>query len=200
MYFQYSEEELQALKAQDLVLARLIDEVGLIERKVIPNLYHALVNSIIGQQISTKAHQTVWQRFLVKFNPLTPELIINSSIEDIQECGLTFRKANYIKEMSFLIISKELDLTSLPLLDDETVIKELIKIKGIGKWTVEMIMIFSMQRKNILSWDDLAIRRGIKLLYQKEDLSKEEFLLLHERYSPYASIASLYLWHLAGQK
>ncbi|MDR1782526.1 MAG: DNA-3-methyladenine glycosylase 2 family protein [Bacilli bacterium] len=199
-YFKYSNKELAYLKSKDKELKAYIDKVGMIKREIIPDLFQALINTIIGQQISTKAHHLVWQRFKDKFINITPEVINMASIEDIQSCGMTFKKANYIKDITAKIINKEFDLNSLSSSSDEDVIKELTKLKGIGQWSAEMLMIFSMNRMNVLAYDDLAIIRGMKLLYHHQEIKKELFNEYYQRYTPFASVASLYLWHLAGQK
>lgn len=196
-YFEYNQEELDILKAKDKTFARYIDEIGFIQRGVIPTLYAALVNSIIGQQISTKAQATIWQRMQERLGEITPENILLYSDKEIQSCGISMKKAGYIKDAAEKIISKELDLEALHSMSDVEVCRQLSRLKGIGVWTAEMLMIFSMQRKDIFSFDDIAILRGLRMVYRHRKITRELFEKYRRRFSPYASIASLYLWEIS---
>lgn len=199
-YFKYGEKEVAFLKSKDPVLAKFMDEVGHIDREVIPDMFMALISSIIGQQISAKAQATVWGRFQNLLNPLTPENIDSIPVETIQSCGITMKKAVYIKDISASILEGSLDLACLEDMDDKAVCDRLCQIKGIGIWTAEMLMIFSMQRLNVLSWDDLAIQRGLRLLYGHRKITPKLFAKYKRRYSPYSTIASLYLWEVSHVK
>lgn len=196
--FIYGEKEIEFLKKSDPVLAKIIEEVGPIKRTIIPDLFTALVNSIVGQQISSKAMETVWGRFEERFPQITPETINNATLEEIQQCGMSIRKATYIKEAAAKIVSGELDIDELYTLSDEEVIEKLSTLHGVGIWTAEMIMIFCMQRPNIMSWGDLAIQRGLRMLYRYRKIDKKLFQKYKRRFTPYASVASLYLWAVAG--
>lgn len=121
--FIYGEKEIEFLKKSDPVLAKIIEEVGPIKRTIIPDLFTALVNSIVGQQISSKAMDTVWGRFEERFPQITPETINNATLEEIQQCGMSIRKATYIKEAAAKIVSGELDIDELYTLSDEEVIE-----------------------------------------------------------------------------
>ncbi len=197
-YFKYGTTEIEYLKKADQTLAPIIDQIGMIKRAVIPDLFTALVYTIVGQQISTKAHKTVWERIKTKLNNVTPDNIDNLSLEELQKFGISFKKANYIKSLVQKIISGELDLNLLYSMTDEQVCSKLTKLDGIGIWTAEMLMIFSMQRPNILSYGDLAIHRGLRMVYQLRKIDKKRFNIYWKRYTPYASVASLYLWAVAG--
>lgn len=199
-YFQYGKKELAHLQAADKKLSALIEQIGLIKRPVIPDLFTALVRSIVGQQISSKACQTVWQRIINKLGTITPSVIYALSIEELQGFGISFRKANYIHSAAQEIITGNLDLNLLHNLSDKEVCAKLTKLNGVGIWTAEMLMIFSMQRPNILSWGDFAIQKGLRILYQIPEIDKNTFNQYWERYTPYASVASLYLWELAGKE
>ncbi|MDL2207983.1 DNA-3-methyladenine glycosylase 2 family protein [Desulfovibrio sp. OttesenSCG-928-M16] len=179
-------------------MAKVIDEVGHVHREVIPDIFVALVHTIIGQQISTKAHMTVWERAQKMFSPLTPENIVSTPVETLQTCGISMRKAAYINEIASNIFDGRLNLLQLHTMDDDAVCKRLSELKGIGVWTAEMLMTFSMQRMNILSSGDLAIQRGLRMLYRHRKITPTLFAKYKKRYSPYATVASLYLWALAG--
>ena len=197
-YFIYGQKEVDYLKSRDKRLGAVIEQTGHIYRRVIPDLYAALVHSIIGQQISTKAHETIWQRMNVGIGAITPLAIDSMSLEDLQKYGMTFKKAGYIKSTARKIITGEFNIDSLYSMTDEEVCTELSKLDGVGTWTAEMLMIFSMQRPNIVSYKDLAIIRGMKWLYHHKEMTKERFERYRKRYAPYGSVASLYLWKIAG--
>jgi methylated-DNA-[protein]-cysteine S-methyltransferase/DNA-3-methyladenine glycosylase II len=166
----------------------------MIEREVIPDPFTALVSCIVSQQISNKAAETVWNRLLKMLQCITPESIAMASLEEIQGCGMTMKKAGYIKGIAEAAATGRVDFKNLHTLSDEEIIKMLSSLHGVGIWTAEMILIFSLCRPDVLSYDDLAIRRGMMILYGLKELPREKFLRYKKRYSPYGSIASLYLW------
>lgn len=198
LYFQYGETEIQYLKAKDKKLGEAMERIGPIERAIQPDLYKALVNSIVGQQISSKAQATIWGRMEERFLPFQPELLGDMPLEELQGCGISLRKATYIQEMSQAIVRGELDLRSLPTLSDQEIADQLVKLKGIGLWTAEMILIFSLQRPDVVSYGDLAIQRGLRMLYRHRQITPELFKKYQKRYSPYGTVASLYLWAISG--
>ena len=197
-YFCYTDKETEYLKSKDEKLAALIDAAGHIYREVNPDLYHALTDSIIGQQISTAAHNTIRNRIADRFGPLTKDKVAFLTDEELKSLGLSWRKVSYIRDITDKIISGEVDIDALASMDDEQVIKELIKLKGVGRWTAEMVLTFSMQRPDVLSYGDLAIRRGIMRLYGLEELSEEQFHILTDKLSPYRTTAALYFWYYAN--
>jgi DNA-3-methyladenine glycosylase II len=200
MYFQYGEKEINILKQRDKRLATLIERMGNIKRPLTPDLFTALVKNIIEQQISVSAAITVHQRLLNLCEGIyTPERIAILTEQEIQQCGMTMRKAGYIIGIANSVISGQLDLNKIPSMQDKEVIDTLIQLKGIGIWTAEMLLISSLNRPDILSWGDLAIQRGIMRLYHHKTLDKARFERYRKRYSPYGSTASLYLWALSKE-
>ena len=197
-FFKYGIKEIEYLKSKDKKLAVAIDKIGTLQRSVITDLFCALVHSIIGQQISTKAHHTIWERLKDKLTTVKPSTIIALSDEELQSIGISFKKVGYIKNISQKILDKDFDIENLKTLNDTQVCEELVKLKGIGKWTAEMIMIFSMQRMDVLSYGDLAIVRGMRMLYHHRKISIEKFNKYKRRYSPYGSVASFYFWAIAS--
>lgn len=195
--FIYGEAEINYLKRKDKKLSIAIDRIGKIEREVTPDLFTALVSSIVSQQISNKAAATVWGRLCSLVGEITPKLIVEADINDIQKCGMSVRKASYIKNIGEKVYCGELNIDEFHNLSDNEIIKKLSALHGIGIWTAEMLMIFSMQRPNVVSWGDLAIRRGMCNLYHHKKLTKTQFERYKKRYSPYGSVASLYLWALS---
>ena len=119
---------------------------------------------------------------------------------EIQQCGLSMRKARYIHGASRAVAMQELMLEEFPSLPDAEIISRLSALDGIGVWTAEMLLIFSLQRPDVVSWGDLAIRRGMMALYGLSSLTRTQFDNYRQRYSPYGSVASLYLWVLAARK
>lgn len=200
MHFQYGETEINTLKKRDKRLAELIERMGEIKRPLTPDLFTALVKNIIEQQISVTAAVTVNQRLLKLCEGVyTPEHIAKLSEQEIQQCGMTMRKAGYIIGIADAVISEKLNLNQIPDMTDKEVIDTLIQLKGIGIWTAEMLLISSLNRPDILSWGDLAIQRGIMRLYRHKTLDKARFERYRKRYSPYGSTASLYLWALSKE-
>lgn len=195
--FQYGQTELDYLKKKDKKLGRAIERIGMIERKVIPDLFTALIHSVVGQQISSKAAAAVWNRLLGNCGGITPQVIASLTAEEIQKCGMTMRKANYIKNIGEAVLRGELKISEFPGLTDDEIIKRLSSLHGIGVWTAEMLLIFSLERPDVVSWGDLAIRRGMMNLYGLKTLDKTKFDRYRKRYSPYGSVASLYLWELS---
>lgn len=196
--FEYSDAEMDYLKSKDETLGNAITKIGHIKRAVTPDLFTALISSIVSQQISSKAYHTVWGRITDSINEITPQRIAYMPAEEIQKFGISMRKAEYIKNAAISVLNGDIDILNLHKLTDEEICVQLSKFKGIGIWTAEMLMIFSLQRKNIISYYDLAIIRGMKMLYGYDNISKEKFNEHKIIYSPYASVASLYLWAIAG--
>ncbi len=198
-YFPYGETETAYLAGRDKRLAEAIDRIGPLERRVNPDLFAALVEAILGQQISTAAARTVRARLLAKAGAFTPEALIACPPEELQSCGISFRKAGYLRSAAQAVRSGALDIPALANLTDEQVIEALTRLPGIGRWTGEMLLIFSLMRPNVVSYGDLGIRRGMMRLYRHKELPRERFQRYCRRYAPYGSTASLYLWAIAGQ-
>lgn len=197
-YFEYGNTEIEYLKTKDPKLAEIIDRIGHINRPVDRDLFSSVVHHIIGQQISTKAQQTIWQRMNDRFGPITPRKIDDADIDELQSLGMTFRKAEYIKDFCRKIVNEEFDLDVIERMSDEEAIVKLSGLKGIGVWTAEMILLFCLRRPDILSYDDLAIQRGMRMVYHHRKIDKKLFAKYRRRLSPYCSVASLYFWAVAG--
>ncbi len=198
--FQYGQTEIDHLTRRDSKLGRAIHHIGLIERAVIPDLFKALVHSIVAQQISSRAADTVFGRLCGRLADVTPRNVAGMEVSEIQKCGLSMRKAQYIKGIGAAAERGDLDFLDLKEMPDEGVIEKLSSLPGIGVWTAEMLLIFSLCRPDVVSWGDLAIRRGMMTLYGLKDLSKSQFDRFRKRYSPFGSVASLYLWALSSRR
>ncbi len=198
MYFEYDDEALGYLKSKDKTLGEIIDKIGHINREVDTDLFSAVVHHIIGQQISTKAQATIWQRINESMGILNADSIIDAGTEKLQSFGMTFRKAEYITDFAVKIKNGEFDLDGIWHKSDKDATEELVSLKGIGVWTAEMILLFCMQRQNVFSFDDLAIQRGLRMVYHHRKIDRKLFEKYRRRFSPYCSVASLYLWAVAG--
>ena len=198
MYFQYTTKETDYLSQKDKRLGEAIQKIGPIQREVDTDLFSAVVHHIIGQQISTKAQATIWQRMQEALGTVDAEHILAAGVPQLQKLGMTFRKAEYITDFAQKVQSGEFDLGGIWQKPDEEAIRELSSLKGIGVWTAEMILLFCMQRPDVFSYDDLAIQRGLRMLYHHRKIDRKLFAKYRRRFSPYCSVASLYLWAIAG--
>lgn len=198
MYFEYGREEIEFLKGRDKLLGEAIDRIGPIYRAVDSDLFSSVVHHIIGQQISTRAQATIWQRLCDRITTINADAISSLELAELQKLGMTYKKAGYIKDFAEKVRSKEFNIDALHELSDAEVIKELSALNGIGVWTAEMIMTFCMQRPNVISFGDLAIHRGMRMLYHHRSIDRKKFEKYARRYSPYGTVASLYLWAIAG--
>ncbi len=197
-YFVYGTEETEYLKSKDKKLAAVIDRIGHIDRPVDTDLFSAVIHHIIGQQISTKAQQTLWERMNDDLGSITAESLIEAGRDKIQAYGTTYRKADYILDFSEKVKSGQFDIAAVEHMSDEEAIKALSELKGIGVWTAEMILLFCLQRPDILSYGDLAILRGMRMVYHHREMDRKKFEKYRKRLSPYCSVASLYFWAVAG--
>ena len=197
--FRYGETEIQYLKQRDPKLGAIIDQIGPIERTVDDDLFSAIVHHIVGQQISTKAQQTIWRRMREDLGEINAETILAAGTERLQGFGMTFKKVEYIEDCARKAASGELDLEQLPQCSDKEIIDQLVSLKGIGVWTAEMILLFCLQRPDVFSYGDLAILRGLRMVYHHRKIDRKLFEKYRRRFSPYGSVASLYLWAVAGR-
>ena len=198
MYFEYGEAELSYLRQKDKRMCEVIDRVGHVERTVDTDLFSSVVHHIIGQQISMKAQATIWQRMHDALGDVNAETIIAAGVPQLQALGMTFRKAEYITDFAQKVHSGAFDLDAVGHMSDEDAIRALSSLKGIGVWTAEMILLFCMQRPDVFSYDDLAIQRGLRMVYRHRAIDRKLFEKYRRRFSPCCSVASLYLWAVSG--
>lgn len=181
---------------KDPVMRRLIEAHEAPHFNSDSNLFSDLIEAIINQQLSSKAGETIFNRFKDLFNGSfpKPEEILVIADAKIRECGISFTKIGYIKGICKAIQERTLDLENLHVLSDEDVIEELTKLKGIGRWTAEMILMFSLKRTDVFSLGDLGLRTAVAKLYNvdRDDHKVIEAIALQWR--PYRSIACRYLW------
>lgn len=198
MYFAYGEQALSYLRKKDKRLCEVIDRIGHIDRTVDPDLFSSVLHHIIGQQISTKAQATIWQRVQDALGTVNSEAILAAGVPSLQALGMTFRKAAYITDFAERVHTGAFDLDAVAHMSDEAAIRALRSLKGIGVWTAEMILLFCLQRPDIFSYDDLAIRRGLRMVYHHREIDRDLFEKYRRRFCPYCSVASLYLWAVSG--
>lgn len=195
-YFDYGEQELDYLRKKDRRLAAIIDQMGIINVPVTPDLFEALANSIIGQQISIKAQLSIQGRFKERLGgAVTPAAVLAMPVDEMRSCGMSERKATYIRRAAKRIVEGEFDIEALREMDDEAVCQRLMSLDGVGRWTAEMLMIDSMQRPNVLSFGDLGIQRGLRMIYRHRHITPELFAKYRRRFSPYCTVASFYIWY-----
>ena len=198
MVFAYGETELAWLRKKDKRLGEVIDRIGHVDRAVDPDLVSAVIHHIIGQQISMKAQATIWRRMQDALGAVSAETILAAGVPELQSLGMTFRKAEYITDFAEKVHTGAFDLDAVAHMRDADAIRALSSLKGIGVWTAEMILLFCQQRPDILSYDDLAIQRGLRMVYHHRAIDRRLFEKYRRRYSPYGSVASLYLWAVSG--
>ena len=198
MIFPYGETEIEYLKNRDARLGTVIDRVGFISREVDGDIFASIVKNIAGQQISNAALETVLGRLIEACGEITPANICAVGVERLRACGMGMRKAENIFDIARKVCEGETDLEILRSLPDEEIISRLTSFRGIGRWTAEMLLIFTFLRPNVLSFGDFGIKRGMELLYGEEKLTRKKFNEYREIYSPYATIAGFYLWAVAN--
>ncbi|MFM7016149.1 MAG: DNA-3-methyladenine glycosylase family protein [Bacteroidota bacterium] len=169
------------------------------------NLYQSLIRAIVGQQLSVKAAETIYQRFLNLFPAKDPaaEVLIRLDDDLLRSCGLSYQKAGYLKNIAQFSITNGLDYRKLYRKTDEDLIAHLTKIKGVGKWTVEMILMFSLNRPDILPVDDLGIQQAMIRLYKLEGKGKvlhQQMTEIAKQWQPYRTIACRHLWRWKDAK
>ena len=198
MYVEYGEKETEYLKSRDKRLGEAIDRIGHVNRTVDADLFAAVVHQIMAQQISTAAQETLWNRLTGRIGIVNADSILSLGREELQGVGMSYRKVEYIRDFAEKVKSGAFDVEALWHMSDEEVIKALSSLKGVGVWTAEVLMIFCMQRPDVVSFGDLAILRGMRMLYRHRTIDRAKFEKYRRRYSPYGTAASLYLWAIAG--
>ncbi|HBC45132.1 MAG: HhH-GPD [Candidatus Collierbacteria bacterium GW2011_GWB1_45_35] len=188
---------------KDSRLAPLLSKYSLSLSKISTDLFRDLLESIIGQQLSVKAASTIIKRFVALFpdpKNIKPKDILAQNADTLRSVGLSRQKISYLQSLSEFILSEKLVLASLKDLSDEAVIENLIQVKGIGRWTAEMILIFSLGREDVFSVGDLGLRTAVSKIYGVDREDKIKIENIAKKWSPYRSLASLYLWQSLDNK
>jgi DNA-3-methyladenine glycosylase II len=195
----YWDEACRHLKRRDRVLKRLIPQLGEMKLQSRGDAFTTLARSVVGQQISVKAAQAVWNRFSELVGALNgavrPDQVCDQALQRLREAGLSVRKAEYLLDLSKHFIDGRVHVALWRQMDDEAIIEELVAIRGIGRWTAEMFLIFHLMRPNILPLDDLGLIKGISVNYfSGEPVSRAEAREVAEAWAPFRSVATWYLW------
>lgn len=189
------------LKNKDKVFDKLIARYGLLEVQNEHDLFPSFIFHFIGQMLSNKVADVLWTRFVNLVGEVDPQHILDVTDDKIRNIGISRAKIEFIKSFCNDIISGKIILDNLNELSDDDLIKSLTKIKGVGEWTAEMIALFSLERENIFSFKDVALKRGIMKCHPNfKTLSKTRFEKLRKLYSPYCSYASLYYYRVNDDK
>lgn len=191
--------------SKDPVLKALIDRFGVINYKPPPDRFTNLVSEIIGQQLSSKAANTIYSRFLTLFpnKKFTPDLILAQSLESLRGIGTSWAKARSLHDLSQKVLAKTIQLDKLDSLSDEEVIAHLTQVKGIGRWTAEMKLMFTLQRPDILPLDDVGIQNAFVKHYglkRKHKTLKNKMEKIASSWRPHRTVACWYLWKSLDNK
>lgn len=224
--YEFGQAEIEHLTQADESMGAAIERIGKLERIVLPDVFSALVYAIISQLISAKAADTIWLRLQQQMQAqvqhkqilvqehsamstqpllhaqqqvLTPQAVNRLTLDELRGCGLTQGKAQCIIALAHSIEQGETDLEQLRCLPDDEVVAKLTAWRGIGRWTAEMVLIHGLERPDVVSWGDIAIRRGMMKLYGLSSLTPVQFEQYCCRYSPYGTVASIYLWQISFQ-
>ncbi len=196
MIFEITQQDKEALCRQAQEFREIVGQADLRSFECCGDLFYALVQSIVSQQLAVKAADAIFRRVEVHLGEITAERLLAAEFDALRGCGLSGRKIEYLRGIAEAAISGTIDFENLAEKSDAEVIAELVKLKGVGGWTAEMLLIFALGRPDILSFKDLGIRRGIMMLNHLDSLDESEFEYYRRRYSPYGTLASLYLWRI----
>ena len=191
----YWDEACKHLVRKDRVMKRLIPQSDGAFLQTRGDAFTTLARSIVGQQISVKAAQTVWDRFSVLPRKLTPANVLKLKVDDMRAAGLSARKVEYLVDLSLHFADGSIRIDAWEGMDDEAIIAELVAIRGIGRWTAEMFLIFHLMRPNVLPLDDVGLINGIsKNYFSGEDVSRSDAREVAGAWTPYCSVATWYIW------
>jgi DNA-3-methyladenine glycosylase II len=191
----YWAEACAHLAKKDRVMKKLIPQFGNAILETRGDAFVTLARSIVGQQISVKAAQTVWDRFALLSKRLTPATVLKLKVDDMRAAGLSVRKVEYLVDLAVHFSSGSVHVKAWHDMDDEAIIDELVAIRGIGRWTAEMFLIFHLLRPNVLPLDDVGLINGISRNYfSGEPVSRSDAREVAQAWSPYATVATWYIW------
>ena len=192
---QFWDEACKHLIKKDRVMKRLIPQFGDACLQTRGDAFVTLARSIVGQQISVKAAQTVWDRFAALPKKMTPANVLKLKVDDMRAAGLSARKVEYRVDLALNFDNRTLHVKAWETMDDEAIIAELVAIRGIGRWTAEMFLIFHLMRPNVLPLDDVGLINGISRNYfSGEVVSRSDAREVAAAWAPYCSVATWYIW------
>ena len=185
----------RSLARRDAVLARIIRAHPSAALRCRGDAFQTLARSIVGQQISVKAAESVWRRFSEAVVAVRPAPVLETGAARLRDCGLSQRKVEYLIDLAGQFASGAVDPADWVVLDDETVIEQLTRVRGVGRWTAEMVLIFGLLRPNVLPLDDLGLQRAVGLCYfAGRRVSARTIRRLALNWEPWRSVATWYLW------
>jgi DNA-3-methyladenine glycosylase II len=191
----YWAEACKHLVKKDRVMKRLIPQFGDLTLQTRGDAFTTLARSIVGQQISVKAAQSVWDRFVVLPKKFVPAQVLKLKVDDMRAAGLSARKVEYLVDLAIHFDAGTVHVKDWAEMDDEAIITELTAIRGIGRWTAEMFLIFHLMRPNVLPLDDLGLINGIsKNYFSGEPVSRSDAREVAAAWAPYCSVATWYIW------
>ena len=183
------------LMKRDRVMKKLIPKHSGVSLQSRGDAFVTLARSIVGQQISVKAAQSVWDRFAVLPKKMAPAQVLKLKVDDMRGAGLSARKVEYLVDLALHFANNQVHVAAWVDMDDEAIIAELIAIRGIGRWTAEMFLIFHLMRPNVLPLDDVGLQNGISRCYfSGEPVSRSEIREVAASWAPYSSVATWYIW------
>ncbi len=191
----YWDEARRYLTRRDRVMKRLIPQFGTACLQSRGDAFTTLARSIVGQQISVKAAQSVWDRFAKLPRKMVPANVLKLKVDDMRAAGLSARKIEYLVDLALHFDSGAIQVDAWLAMDDEDIITELVGIRGIGRWTAEMFLIFHLMRPNVLPLDDVGLITGISKNYFSGDpVSRSDAREVAAAWNPYCSVATWYIW------
>ena len=191
----YWSDACKHLMKKDRVMKRLIPQFGDACLQTRGDAFVTLARSVVGQQISVKAAQTVWNRFALLPKQITAANVLKLKVDDMRAAGLSVRKVEYLVDLALHFDSGAVHVQTWETMDDEVIIAELIAIRGIGRWTAEMFLIFHLMRPNVLPLDDVGLLNGISKNYFSGDtVSRSDAREVAAAWAPYCSVATWYIW------
>ena len=192
---EYWDRAKRALRRTDPVMGEIIGRYPRVHMVARGDAFLTLARAIAGQQISVKAAQSVWNRVLTLVVDMTPERVLAQQRPSLRACGLSDRKVEYIADLARHFADGTVHVARWPQMGDEEVIAELVQVRGIGRWTAEMFLMFNLLRPNILPLDDLGVQKAMRLSYFRgRKVSVAQMRKLGETWQPYRSVATWYLW------
>ena len=192
---EYWAEACKHLMKKDRVMKRLIPQFGEASLQSRGDAFVTLARSIVGQQVSVKAAQTVWDRFALLPRKITPANVLKLKVDDMRGAGLSARKVEYIVDLALHFDNGALHVKKWSEMTDDAIIEELVAIRGIGRWTAEMFLMFHLMRPNVLPLDDVGLINGISHNYfSGEAVSRSEAREVAAAWAPYCSVATWYIW------
>ena len=191
----YWTEACAHLSRKDRVMKKIIPQFGDAVLESRGDAFVTLARSIVGQQISVKAAQSVWDKFAKLSRKITPSSVLKLKVDDMRAAGLSARKVEYLVDLALHFDSGAVHVKDWQSMDDEAIIAELVAIRGIGRWTAEMFLIFHLMRPNVLPLDDVGLINGVSQNYfSGEPVSRSDLREVAQAWTPYSTVATWYIW------